>query len=123
MTVWICVDCGDGRCEDCVTPRCDHDCPLNDTDPDRPHRLKELAMTPVDQHAHASAEVDTLSVVITRGAPISPDLTLRMVTATRDRLNRHRPVAGRCNYDGLTYPCPDVAADLKVFGPGDDDEQ
>lgn len=79
-------------------------------------------MTPVDQHATATAEVDTLSVVITRGATISPDLVLRMTTATRERLNRHRPVAGRCNYDGLTYPCPDVAADLAVFGRGDDDQ-
>lgn len=33
--VWICADCGDGRCEDCVTPRCDHDCQgLNDIDPE-----------------------------------------------------------------------------------------
>lgn len=34
MSVWICADCGDGRCHDCITPRCDHDCPLNDTDPE-----------------------------------------------------------------------------------------
>ena len=35
MDVWICADCGDGRCEDCVTPRCDHDCQgLNDIDPE-----------------------------------------------------------------------------------------
>ena len=35
MDEWICPDCGDERCEDCVTPRCDHDCQgLNDIDPE-----------------------------------------------------------------------------------------
>ncbi len=34
MGEWICADCGDGRCHDCITPWCGHDCPLNDTDPE-----------------------------------------------------------------------------------------
>ncbi|HEY9415132.1 MAG TPA: hypothetical protein VIQ30_10265 [Pseudonocardia sp.] len=32
-TEWVCIECEDGRCEDCLTPWCDHDCQgLDDID-------------------------------------------------------------------------------------------
>jgi hypothetical protein len=75
----------------------------------------------------AHTNLDLTSNAVAHGANAAPDLVMRVVIATRDRLNRHQPeqraddkhVCGGC---GRSWPCPDVLGDFSVLGVDPEDE-
>lgn len=78
---------------------------------------KEQPLTPAEQHAAAIDELDNISIAIARGVPVAPDIVMRLVIATRERLIRHRPSqVGRCAACERSMPCPEIQGDLKAIG-------
>jgi hypothetical protein len=78
--------------------------------------------------AYAAADrnaKDTLNALTVAATP-APGLALDMAIALRRILDRHRPRTdgtNGCTADcGASWPCPDAAAILRVYGEPDPDE-
>lgn len=74
----------------------------------------------------AHQALDDTAHVVTEGANLALDYTMRMIILLRDALKRHAPTGEvgreRCYFDGLPYPCPDVRGVLSVLGVDPDEE-